>query len=159
MILLRRNGFSLAEVLIVLCIIGILTTMAAYGWQRYVANSNLRAATRGLESDLFFIKERAISERVNYRIILNIGANNYTINQETGAGTGVFTTIQTRDLSTLYSGVTLLSSTFPSTQVTFQPRGTLSGAAGSIVLKNTYNYTGSITINLAGRTHVEFAMQ
>lgn len=156
--LVRRNGFSLVELLIALSIIGIMTTMAAFGWQRYVANSNLRAATRGLESDLFSIKERAISERLYYRINLNISANNYTISQGSAAG-DPYNVIQTNDLSALYSGVTLYSSTFPSAQVTFQPRGTLSGNTGSIVLKNTYNYTGTITINFTGRTHVEFAMQ
>jgi len=64
-----------------MAILAVMSTIAVFSWNRYVTNANLRTATRELEADIFLIKERAVAERIHYRITLNVGANNYTIDQ------------------------------------------------------------------------------
>ena len=41
----------------------------------------------------------------------------------------------------------------------FLPRGTLSSNTGTVVLTNGRNSTATITINITGRTYVQFNMQ
>lgn len=154
----RQNGFSVVELIIALAIVAIISSITFFSWQRYVANANLRTATRELESDLFLIKERAVSEGVQYRITLDDGANSYTIEQGTAAG-APFNVIQTKNPASFGSGSSLLNTTFAGKRLTFQPRGTLAGGTGNITLRNSRGSIATITINITGRTHVQFAMQ
>lgn len=155
----RRNGFSMIELVIAMAILAIMSTIAVFSWQRYVTNTNLRTATRELEADIFLIKERAVSERIHYRITLNVGANSYTIDQG-GAATGdAYNTLQTKSPATLGSSNILLDTTFAGAQIIFQPRGTLGSGTGSVRLQNNRNSISTITVNITGRTYVQFAMQ
>jgi prepilin-type N-terminal cleavage/methylation domain-containing protein len=155
----KRNGFSLIEMVIAMAILAILSTIAVFSWQRYVINANLRTATRELEADIFLIKERAVSERIYYRITLNVGANNYTIDQGGAAAGDAYAVLQTKSPETLGSGNILLDTTFAGAQIIFQPRGTLGAGTGSVRLRNSRNSIATITISITGRTHVQFAMQ
>lgn len=155
----RRNGFSLIELLIVIAIISIISTIAAFSWQRYVTNSNLRTAARDLEADIFLIKERAVSERAYYRITLNVGGNSYTIDQGGTASGNAYTVLQTKSPATLGSGNSLLDTNFANAQIIFQPRGTLGSGSGRVRLQNNRNSISTITVNFTGRTYVQFAMQ
>ncbi|MCX5856009.1 MAG: prepilin-type N-terminal cleavage/methylation domain-containing protein [Deltaproteobacteria bacterium] len=155
----RRSGFSLVELMIAIAILGILASISSFAWQRYVTNTNLRTATRELEADFFLIKERSVSEKVQWRITLTAGANSsYDIEQGTAAG-APFTVIQTKSPASFGSGSYILDTTFGSSQITFLPRGTLSGSTGTVRLKNSRNSIATITINITGRTHVKFEMQ
>jgi prepilin-type N-terminal cleavage/methylation domain-containing protein len=152
-----RSGFTLVEVMIAIAILGIMATITSFAWQRYVANANLRTATRELEADFFLIKERAVSERVQWRITLTAGASSsYDIEQGTAAG-APFSVIQTKSPGSFGSGSYIFDTTFGSSQITFLPRGT--GSWGAVRLKNSRGSIATITINSTGRTHVKFEMQ
>ena len=143
--------------MIAIAILGILSTITSFAWQRYVTNTNLRTATRELEADFFLIKERAVSERVQWRITLNTGTNStYIIERGTAAG-APFTVTQTKSPGSFGSGSYILDTTFGSNQITFLPRGT--GSWGAVKLKNSRGSEATITINSTGRTHVKFAMR
>jgi prepilin-type N-terminal cleavage/methylation domain-containing protein len=154
----QPKGFSLVELLIAMGIIGIISTIALYSWQRYVINTNLRTATRDMASDILLFKQRAVSENIQYRITFTEGANNYTIDQGTAAG-APFNTIQTKSLSAFGSDITILDTNFTGGVVTFLQRGTLSGATGRVRLTNSRGSITTITVNITGKTRVEFAMQ
>ena len=154
----RQRGFSLIELMIALAILAVVSSMSVYSWNRYVNNANLRTAIRELEADLFSIKERAVAERVRYRMTLDVSANNYTLEQGGVASTDPYTVIQTKSPAVFSSGLSLLNTTFVNSQVVFLPRGTLAGL-GSITLQNNRNSTAKITINMTGRTYVQFEMQ
>jgi len=154
----RRNGFSLIELVIAMGILAVMSTIAVFSWQRYVTNTNLRTAARELEADIFLIKERAVAERIHYRITLNVFANSYTIEQG-GAATGdPYTVLQTKSPASLGSGNWGMGSDFPGGQITFQSRGTLATGTGSVTLINSRNSNARITVNITGRTHVKFTM-
>jgi Tfp pilus assembly protein FimT len=145
--------------MIAMAILAVMATISSFSWNRYVTNSNLRTATRELEADIFLIKERAVSERIHYRITLNVGANSYTIDQGGAASGDAYTVLQTKNPATLGSGNSLLDTNFANARIIFQPRGTLGSGTGRVRLQNNRNSISTITVNITGRTYVQFAMQ
>lgn len=139
--------------MIVIGLMAILGSLAAYSWPRYVDNTNLKAAAREVMADMALAKQKATSEGVQYRLTFTAGAGNYTISASP------FSTVQTKSLTAFGNGLSVQSVSFTSGQITFLPRGTLSGGTGTVVLRNGRNSTATITINFTGRTYVAFAMQ
>jgi prepilin-type N-terminal cleavage/methylation domain-containing protein len=149
------KGYSLVELMIVIALLAIASTIAIPAWQRYVQNSNLRTATRELTSDIVRLKTRAISEKIQYRISFpTLPASTYTIDQGTATGTP-YNTIQTKDLSVEGRGVNISNTSIP--RITFQPRGTC--LAGTFVLTNSLGSTATIVTNITGRINVTYQMQ
>lgn len=155
----KQSGFSLIELLIVLAIIGTLSTVAAFSWQRYSHNSNLRNAARSVAADMFICKENAVSEKIRYRMTFDVSSNSYVIEKGNETGTS-FTTLHTKTPSSFGPGVILDTETnLPGGILIFLPRGTLGSATGKVVLKNNRNSKATVTINITGRTHVKFEMR
>ena len=153
----RQRGFSLIELMIAVAILVVVSSMSVYAWNRYVNNTNLRTATRELQADLFSMKERAVAERVRYRMTLDVSANNYTIEQGGAAATDPYTVIQTKSPAVFSSATSLKETSFTGSQVVFQPRGT--AGWGTVKLTNNRNSIATITIMSTGRTHVKFQME
>lgn len=152
MITIKRRGFSLVELMIVIAIMGILLTMALPSWHRYRLNADLKSAAREIAGDIFTLKQRAVGEQSPYRIIFDLGNHSYQlINVSTG------NVVRTRNLTEFGYGITMTGSTFNNDTINFSTRGTV--APGSITLSNTRNSTATVTVNITGRTHVSFNMQ
>jgi type IV fimbrial biogenesis protein FimT len=154
-----KRGYTLVEVMIVVVLIGILSTLAVFAWQGYRDNINLRTAARDVATDMTATRQRAVSEGVQYRITFSTAANNYIIERGTSAG-APYTTLQTKTPTThgTGSGLSINSANFSGAQqVLFFTRGTLS--SGTVILRNSKGSQATITVNFAGKTHVQFAMQ
>jgi len=150
-----QTGFSLIELLVV---IGLIAVTAAFGvptWQRYAANSDLKTAAREVKADLFNVKQRAVEENTDfYRMTFNVAQNNYVLSRADTAAT-----VWTKSLAALGKGITINAVNFSGGSViSFQRRGTMT-QWGSVTLRNSIGSTAMITVNITGRSHVDFTMQ
>lgn len=143
-----NRGFSLVEMLVAIAILGILATMSNYGWQRHVASMNLRTAARDLASEISLYRQKAMGESTNYTMTFDVGNNRYIITP----GNII------KSFAVFGSGISLNSLTFAGADFIIQSRGLLN-KSGSIILVNARNSTATVTVDIAGRTHVEFNMQ
>ena len=145
-----KKGFTLIELIIVIAVMGVIAAIGSFAWNKYTTNANLRAAARDVASDFFVTRGKAVSESVSYRITFDVPGNSYTItNVSTGAA-------QTKTPASLAADIAFQSANFGAA-VDFQSRGTVD--AGNVVLRNNRGSTAKITVNITGRTYVEFTMQ
>lgn len=154
-----EKGFSLVEMIVVIAIVGIVSVFAVYSWQGYRNNTNLRTAARDIVTDIAATRQKTVAEEVRYRITFDTSAKNYIIEKGTAAG-APYVTVDTKNPNTVGggAGLSITSVNFSGTpKIEFYSRGTLS--AGRVVLKNSKGSQATITVNLAGRTHVQFVMQ
>ena len=162
-----NRGFSLVELVLVIALITILATIGISTWNRYIDNSNLREASRDIESDIKFMQRNARANAFTltfayfddneYKIIFNRTTNEYTLeSKNTDTGDTLFT--RTKRLSDFgRSNITFVSfpeagTTFP---LTFQKRGTFT-PAGTITLKNKRGSEGKIVYTVTGKIYVNF---
>lgn len=158
LILNKNRGFSLTELMIVIAMIGIIGTIATFGWQRYVNNSNLRTAARDIVSDFQYYKAKSISENREYSISFTTGsASGYIVS---ALATATHEAVnRTKYLSEYGNGIQITNVVFAASDpnsITFQPRGTISG--GNITLSNALSSTAAITTNITGKSFVEFSI-
>ena len=160
----RRKGFTLVELMIVVCILAIISAIGGLWLHSYTLNRNLRTAARDIASDFAIYKERAVSDNIIYQIAFNTPViGSYTIQSVVNA---VVTNLTTKSPSTFGSDITILSATFgpnASQTIRFNTRGTVSDPGGQqllnndgVVLKNSRNSQATVTVNLTGRTYVTF---
>jgi type II secretion system protein H len=156
-ILKSQKGFSLIELIVVIAIIGIIAMFAIPALNHYNVNSNLKTAARDIASDIFNLKEKAVSENVRYLIQFDISSNQYTLNQGTYTG-APYAVVQAKSPSAIGSDVKITNAAFTQgAKIYFQTRGTAD--PGTVSVSNRYGSTATITVNNAGRTYVRFNLQ
>lgn len=152
------KGFSLTELMVVIALIAIVGMIAVPAFNHYSINSNLKTAARGIASDIFEMKERAVAENRQYMIEFTVASNQYTLKQGTYTGEP-WTATQVKSPSAAGSDIRLQDAAFAfgNPKVFFQTRGIAS--AGAVTLTNRYGSTATITVNTSGRAYVQFNMQ
>jgi prepilin-type N-terminal cleavage/methylation domain len=149
----QQKGFTLIELIIVMGIMGILATIAAPHFQNYIGNQNLKTAARGITSDFFATREKALSENVKYRITFDQASNSYTIAR--GTYTGAPYVDQQTKLMTSYASYIKVDA---DQVVFFQTRGTVT--ACNFTISNTNNGSvANIIVNFPSRTYATFTLQ
>ena len=159
----RRKGFTLVELMIVVCLLAFISTIGGLWLHNYTLNRNLRTAARDIASDFTIFKGRAVSDNITYQIAFDTTApGSYTIQSVVG---GVTANLTTKSPSAFGSGIRIISATFgaaASQTIIFSPRGIVSplGNAGGdgVVLQNTRTSQATITVNMTGRTYVTFVI-
>jgi len=157
----RRGGFTLVELMIVVCMLAFIAAIAGLYLQSYTLNRNLRTAARDIASDFAIYKERAIAENITYQIAFSTaGSGSYTVQTVVA---GVTTNVTTKSPSSFGSTITIVSATFGAggvQTVVFSPRGTVSPLGNAVldgvVLQNNRGSQATVTVNLTGRTYVTF---
>jgi hypothetical protein len=108
-------------------------------------------------ADLSNARQRAVEENQDvYRLTFNAVGNSYALSR---TDTGV--TLWTKSVADFGSGITIDGANPPNFSggaiVSLRKRGTLS--AGNVTLRNAIGSTATITVNITGRTYVQFVMQ
>jgi prepilin-type N-terminal cleavage/methylation domain-containing protein len=147
-------GFSLVELLVVIALIAVVSAFAIPTWQRYTANANLKTAAREVMADFSNAKQQAVAENLDfYRLTFNVAGNNYALSR---TDTGV--TLWTKSLASFGNGILIVSVNFSGgSVVSLRNRGTVSN--GNLTLRNGLGSTAKITVNITGRTYVEYTLQ
>jgi prepilin-type N-terminal cleavage/methylation domain-containing protein len=160
----NRKGFSLLELIIVVCLLTLIAAIAGVNFRNYTLNRNLRTAARNIVTDFNLCKSRAVSENVRYQVIFNVAGGDYTIQQFNNPATAV--TKRPLELADGGADITILSAEFGLAQsqtVVFDTRGTVSplgnpapNVDGVILQNNSRLSRAVISINAMGRTFVTF---
>jgi len=114
------GGFSLVELLVCICVMGFLTSMAAPYLGAVLQNYQAQAAARQLVTDLQLARMKAVAQKTNYSVTFDSANKRYTVSM------GV-TPVFTRNLSD-YSQSLTLTDNFTNDKVTFTPVGQASQA-------------------------------
>jgi prepilin-type N-terminal cleavage/methylation domain-containing protein len=149
---LGRRGFSMAEVLIVLVIAGLVLAMAGPKLTGYLRSLTARSTTVQVSSDLALARTQAVREgrTVSFRVV---SASRYQVTVDDAAGNPV-QTVKTVDVSGPQHSSVLLSPV--GGRVAFDSRGMLRNdnnntAAAVVVSRGTQ--VDSITISAVGRVY------
>ncbi len=151
------GGFSLIELIIAMALIAIVSAIAVPQLQRYSNNADLKTAAREIMGDFSEAKQRVVAENQDYRITLNVALNNYALSRSAPPAPWADVWLQPKLLASFGSGIRFDSVNYPGGVVNFQKRGTVS--AGSLRLINRLGSRADITVNITGRTYVQFTMQ
>lgn len=159
-----QKGFTLVEAIIVILIISIVTAIAIPEFRKMAVNANLKAAARDLIADFSTLKQMAISGDVNlgnrmYRISLNVATKSYQLQQCTNQGSPClgWAQMQAKNFMAFGNDIDFRPDDTTVTNYNFRTRGTVTN--GTIVLTNSRNSTATITVNIAGRTYVQFDLK
>jgi prepilin-type N-terminal cleavage/methylation domain-containing protein len=154
----RLSGFSLVELLIAMSILATISAIGVFSWNRFTANSNLRAATAEIQGDLMLLKQKAKSDTgTTYTITFDLDNNNYTMTGMPGTKTPSSFAPDISIPETDLSGVGPV--TTGTSTITGQTRGTFLPTSGHIHLTNSRLSTATITYNVTGRAYVTYVMQ
>jgi len=160
-----RKGFTLVELIIVICLLAVIAAIAGLNLHAYTLNRNLKSAARDIASDFAVCKERAVSENATYQINFNVAgtASSYTIEK-----VGDATTLVTKRPKEFGPDISITNANFAGgQQLNFLARGTVAPLTpppvtpvdNSVVLANSRNSTATVTITMTGRTYVTFTIK
>ena len=125
-----RRGVTVIELMVVVAIIAIMGLLMAPALGEWLDNYRIRQGTRDIVSALQQARMRAISTRLEYRVVFDL--NNETYRIERGnqpSGSSVWT--QEGDTFSAPKGVNIVNTDFPNHTIRFNPNGTSSSSSSS----------------------------
>jgi prepilin-type N-terminal cleavage/methylation domain-containing protein len=156
-IMRNDSGFTLAEVMVVIAIIGICSAIAIPNFIGWLPKYRLNSATSDVLGAMQSARLRALKDNASVVILFNPGADSYSVFLDNGAGANSGNGIQDGDEPTVRggsmpAGVNLINTTLVGDTLRFDARGFPNGAGGAVNLLNTKNDTTTITVNATGNS-------
>lgn len=137
-----KKGFTLIELMVVICIMGILGTVCATSIISGLPGKRLHGATMALQGELNKIKIQSLKDGVQYRVAVDAGDSTYKIYKGDASTGSAWSLVATSTL--IYPDVTVSGA-----DVVFFPRGTANPT--TISLTNSKNITRTLSVTAAGR--------
>ncbi|MDA0737594.1 MAG: GspH/FimT family pseudopilin [Nitrospirae bacterium] len=145
-----QQGFSMAELLIVLGILSVLSLIGGSWLSTQIPHYQLNGAVRQVRADLLAARMQAVSQGNEFRVLF-VDEEHYDIldddNNNGKADSGEL--VEHRSILEDYAGVTVHSNRNP----IFHPRGTAS-SLGTVTIANQVGEK-SITISITGQVKVK----
>jgi prepilin-type N-terminal cleavage/methylation domain-containing protein len=150
----RYKGFTLLELMVVIGILAIMTTITIPGWLSWRDSAKVKGAANSLKADFERAKLRAVRENGNV-CVLFMGNTAYQVftdpDEDSILGAGE-DTIADR---TLPEGVTITDNTFSSNRMSFNARGIPDGSAGTVRLTSAGGRRYDVVVSMFGRVRTE----
>lgn len=141
---IAEKGFSLVDILSVMAVAAVVTTIALPSLRGFAANYRLAAAADELAAELNAARVMAVSRSTTYQVTFNQNENAYRIVDLADPAN------PTRVQRSLASGVQLKRT--PVNPITFSSRGAARG--GAVVLSSTTGRVIVVAVQASGRTLV-----
>ncbi len=142
---LRNAGFTMAELMVVVLIIGLLAIISMPALGRFIQNSRLNGDTEQFAVALRSARSAAVMKNIDVVFTFDMDQNTYSYFEDTD-GNGLRSSDEY--LSATYRlspNVEILAHTFSSTTLTFGSKGN-TRESGTITLRNTNNKTKGIRV-------------
>lgn len=149
---LKKTGFTLIEMMIVVAIMGILSAIAAPNFMNYMAGRRLNGAARMVMSDLMAARQKAVSENNQVKVFF-IGYHNryYILDDNNNDGHYDYGEAYVlRNINTDYYDVIFDATANP----IFYPRGTAFGTTVTLTSSRT-GVSKSVKVALNGRVKID----
>ena len=148
------RGFTLAELMIVVSIMGLLLAVSVPGIQQYLRSWRLNGEASSMAMMMRAARSTAVNKNIDVVFVFNQSAGEYYYLEDAdGDGTADGNEIQS-GVHELSSGVAIESFTTPQQWITFSPRGSTADG-GTITVQNrqslsrtiqVYSGTGNVTV-------------
>jgi len=145
-----EGGVTLIELAVVMAIVGIMALFMAPAIGEWLDNYRIRQTAREISSTLQLAKMRAISSRLQYRVVFNVANETYQLwRNDPDSGW-----VTEGNANTVPRSVDIDNTDFTSDTVLFSPNGT-SSANGTITIDNEKGKQYQVNINTVGRINIQ----
>ena len=153
------RGFSLIEVLVVIAIIAVLSSIAIPNYVSWVSKRRLQSAVSEVHSVIQLAKMTAIKENVNVVIAFNPGARSFTAFVDdggggAGAGNHILDNGERLIRSAIFQSDIGLTTSFAGHQLLFDGRGFTNAVSTGVTLTHPKQGTRIVAVGVTGSSQV-----